>query len=77
MMPTAFGPVLPAIYILIRLCNKKPQAPRTENTKTKTKNENENKKRKVSSQEPPTEKSVTTPETPGHDDDPDRIDDVV
>ena len=33
--------------------------------------------RKASSQEPPTKKSVTAPETPGHDDDPDRIDDVV
>ena len=43
--------------------NKKPQAPKTQ-------------KRKVSPLEPPTEKSVTTPETPGQDDDPDRIDDV-
>ena len=42
--------------------NKKPQAPRT---------------RKTPSQKPPTEKSVTTPETPGQDNDPDRIDDVV
>ena len=44
--------------------NKKPQAPRT-------------RKAPLQSQEPPTEKSVITPETPGHDDDPDRIDDVV
>ena len=46
-------------------------------TVTKNRKRREYEKYPHNSHEPPTEKSVTTPETPGHDDDPDRIDDVV